>query len=137
MKENDSFVKANRERIVERYAEFSQALYVDKSQLIQKELAKEEPSILKCKVERVVQQMKNDKATGDDGAIIKLIISGSELVIEKITEGYNQGMYEEAILDKWKNAFVPLTFKKGDKENLGTYRPISLLSHLYMLFIKY
>ena len=74
---------------------FYQAHFADKAQVIQKEFAKEEPPMHQRKVERTIQQIEIDRAPGKDGTLIKLIKAGSEPVMRKNTDVFNQVMHEE------------------------------------------
>ena len=38
--------------------------------------------------------------------------------------------------EDWNNALMVLLFKKGDKEKIKNYRPISLLPVIYKIFTK-
>ncbi|XP_046863217.1 uncharacterized protein LOC124456959 [Xenia sp. Carnegie-2017] len=62
LKEKDGKVTTDRKRILERCAEFYQALYEDPSQNIQLRPAEETPVIMKCEVEKAIHQMKNGKS---------------------------------------------------------------------------
>lgn len=80
-----------------------------------------------------MKKMKNNKADGPDCIVIERINMGGQKLLGYLEDlCLNNG----EIPDSWKTANVIILYKKGDKEDIGKYRPISLLSHLYKLLTK-
>ena len=80
--------------------------------------------------------MKNKKSPGEDGVPIEAIKLGGDPLLSAITTLFNKCLQWEKIPEAWENAEITLLHKKGDITKLENYRPISLLSTLYKLFMK-
>ncbi|RVW39225.1 LINE-1 retrotransposable element ORF2 protein [Vitis vinifera] len=80
--------------------------------------------------------MNGDKAPGPDGFTIAFWQSSWELVKEEIMELFRE-FYDQCSFAKSLNStFIVLIPKKGGAEDLGDFRPISLLGGLYKLLAK-
>ena len=80
--------------------------------------------------------MKKGKSPGEDGISVDILKIGGEEMIRALTKLFTNCFKHRKIPDQWNNAIVILLHKKGDKEDLKNYRPISLLSVIYKIFTK-
>ena len=139
VKKPDGTVIRNRENIVQVVAEFYKNLYDSKDSTMSQKSedgAKDVPHILSSEVDEAIRRMKNGKSPGDDGISIDVLKLGGEELSKVLLKLFNKCLLENNIPDDWNNAIVILIHKKGDKEDLRNYRPISLLSVLYKIFTK-
>lgn len=94
------------------------------------------PDITVDEVKAAVAEMKNKKSPGEDGVPVEAIKLGGDSLLKAITALFNQCLQWEEVPEAWENAVITLLHKKGDITKLENYRPISLLSTLYKLFMK-
>ena len=65
-----------------------------------------------------------------------MIMVGGEKMVDFITSYLNEIKTDGKIPTKFKESEIVLVHKKGDPENYENYRPISLLNHVYKIFMK-
>ncbi|CAK1583659.1 unnamed protein product [Parnassius mnemosyne] len=83
-----------------------------------------------------LQHLKNGKAPGEDGITAELLKAGGRPVLEVLQKLFNSVLHGGITLEAWSRSAVVLFFKKGDNVLLKNYRPISLLSRVYVLFSR-
>ena len=98
--------------------------------------SEELPDITEEEVKAAVTDMKNRKSPGEDGVPIEAIKLGGDTLVSAITALFNKCIESEKIPKAWENAVITLLHKTGDITKLENYRPISLLSTLYKIFMK-
>ena len=74
------------------------------------------------------------KAPGPDGILAEMVKCGGKTITQRMMHLYKQCLRQKQIPEEWNQATVVLLPKKGDRNDLQNYRPISLLSMLYKTF---
>ena len=86
-----------------------------------------------------MKAMANEKAVGPDGLPAELLKLGLQqdrtiqLEFHRLTTLFWR---EGKVLQQWKDAFITVLHKKGDKTECGNYRGISLVSHAGKVLLK-
>lgn len=88
------------------------------------------------KITRVLSQMWNSRALGEDGIRKEIIQLGGTVTLKSMSIFMNKN-HNSKISKNWQIARVILLFKKGDKLNISNYHPVSLLSHPSLIQISY
>jgi hypothetical protein len=79
-------------------------------------------------VAAVLRTLDNDKAHGPDGIPARLLTETASVIAPSLCDLFNKSLRTGVVPREWKLANVVPVFKKGDKEYVENYRPISLLS---------
>ena len=138
IRNKDGSITTDRDKIVERCAEFYRELYSSTADrpTIQTSAEDSVPEVLSAEVQHAVKQMKNNKAPGDDGVVIDIVKEGGEVLYKQLSRLFTNCLRQRTIPKEWNNAIIILLHKKGDVKDINNYRPISLLSHMSKLFTK-
>ena len=94
------------------------------------------PSILQEEVRAAIRKMKNGKAGGADGILAEYFKLGEEEIAPILAKLFTKCLRQGRIPKDWNHAKIVLLHKKGSKEDLKNYRPISLLPIIYKTFMR-
>lgn len=146
LRKEDGTTTTNREEIVEVATRYYEKLYSSEEDIEEAEIPdqqhleiqefKEKYSILQDEVTKAIDELKTEKAPGHDGITNDLLIHGKEVICPKLQELFNRILYEVEIPNQWTISKIILLYKKGLKEDISNYRPISLSATLYKVFAK-
>ena len=78
-------------------------------------------------VAAVLRNSDNNKAHGPDGIPARLLTETAYQIAPSLCDQFNKPLRTGAVPQNWKLANVIPVCKKGDKEHVENYRPISLL----------
>lgn len=87
-------------------------------------------------VAKVLDSIRPDKSIGADDINPRLLIAMKEELLEPVTLLFNKSLTEGKVPGDWKDAYVTPIFKKGTKNRVENYRPVSLTSQLCKLMEK-
>ncbi|EYB88809.1 hypothetical protein Y032_0241g3379 [Ancylostoma ceylanicum] len=93
------------------------------------------PDVLGVEIEKAVRQMKRGKAVGPGETRAGKIREGGEILAEALSIRFTKYINTGRIPEQSKHARTALIPKKGDREDIRNYRPITLLSDLYKIFM--
>ena len=113
----------NRVNEYENITAFSKDNFLD-SKIVVKE-------ILRC-----IKKLKNNKAGGNDGVVGELLKYGGIGMALLLQQLYLVIWSEEYVPRQWREGLIVNLFKKGDREDPGNYRGITLLSVVGKVFCK-
>ena len=94
------------------------------------------PDIQTDKVEHAIRHMKKDRAPGEDQINVDTLRLAGRETTKHLAKLFNKCLQNRQSPKAWNNAIIVLLHKKGDKMEIGNYRPISLISHISKLFTK-
>ncbi|XP_052750861.1 uncharacterized protein LOC128200685 [Galleria mellonella] len=140
-KKKNEKLTTKRLSIAKAVTEFYKELYTDpdRTKLTEeeKEICKEEiPCILESEVIKAIKSQTSGKAPGDDKISNEVLKQTLPAISKYVTHLFNEVIVSEKIPTQWTKSTIILLHKKGDKNEINNYRPISLMSNLYKAFSK-
>ena len=88
------------------------------------------------KIKRMLDQIDCNKSAGPDEIYGKVLKEGSVSIAKALYLIFNRSLEFGEIPEDWKLANVVPIFKKGDREDIGNYRPVSLTSLVVKILEK-
>ncbi len=141
LKKEDGEIEYNREGIVELATKFYEKLYQkgigeEYTNYEQYDESKDDtPEFIREEIRNEIKRLKKNKISGPDKIDNDLIRSLQEAVIPMLTLIFNEIIRTKVIPKQWTLAELILIYKKGVKEDIGNYRPISLTSSISKIFM--
>ncbi|KIH64321.1 hypothetical protein ANCDUO_05369 [Ancylostoma duodenale] len=96
----------------------------------------EVPPFLTSEVRHAIEAMPRGKAPGADGITVKLLEACGPTLYTALARRFSHYLAKCEVPTAWKQSSTIFIFKKGDKEDLENYPPITLLPVLYKVFTR-
>lgn len=93
-------------------------------------------SISEEEVKRMKRQLGNHKAEGTDNIPAELLKWTGDKVNSCIAKLFNNVLQSQEIPQSWHESLLCPIFKRGKRDDLKNYRPISITISMYKLFMK-
>ena len=94
------------------------------------------PTIMGSEVVTAIKRMPNGKAVGKDKITMDILKEAPSYITDTIATHFNNILITKEIPNDWKKSNTTLIYKKGDKEDIGNYRPICIMSQMSKLFSR-
>jgi hypothetical protein len=92
--------------------------------------------VTEIEAERTIKGLKTNSAAGFDEIPMSLIKQCLGYFVKPLTHIYNVSFQTDIFPDIMKKAKIRPLFKKGDKQDIQNYRPISILSAFLKILEK-
>lgn len=137
-------ITTNKMEILKVVEDFYATLYSDKNAVslntnierVQNQGSEDIPNITLNEIRGALRDMKNNKAVGDDSVAVESLKAGGTTLLNALRKLFDGCLQTGTTPSQWDRAIIIILHKKGDITNLQNYRPISLLSHIYKLFMR-
>lgn len=138
LKSKTGKVVSKRPEIINEATEFYKNLYADETAESYIFHTSTDPicKILKSEIRYAIQSQKNNKAPGEDNITNEFLKSTLKAVLSPLQILLNNIIETGVTPNQWSKSVIMLLHKKGDKNDLGNYRPISIMSNIYKVFSK-
>ena len=90
----------------------------------------------KGEITKCVRKLKNNKTGGSDGIVGELLKYDGSGMVDLLEQLFSVIWQEEIVPRQWRDGLIVNIFKKGDREDPGNYRGITLLSVVGKVFCK-
>ena len=97
---------------------------------LDKEIEKGE--LAKC----VRKKLKNNKIGCSHGIVGELLKYGGSRMVDRLEQLFSVTWQEEIVPRQWRECLIVIIFKKGDREDPGNYRGITIFSVVGKVFCK-
>ena len=87
-------------------------------------------------IEKEIKTLKCSKSARYDKVSVKLVKDAAEILCKPLAATFNSSFEKGIFPDKWKIAKVTSIFESGSKNDMGNYRPMSVLSVFSRLLEK-
>lgn len=145
LKQRESYL-TNRPSIQKLATDYYRLLYSDKfdsglATIPETNEAKENkvdkvPEILASEVIKAIKSQKPEKAPGPDRIPNEMLKGNIEEISPALAKLFNEILQTRQIPEEWTECHIILLHKKGPRDEIGNYRPISLISNIYKVFAK-
>lgn len=138
MKDRYCKIKTKRSDILSVATHFYENLYSTENELTNTELLHMDnvPPILPQEINKAIETQKKDKAPGPDNITNELLSNCKINITPLLKDIFNDILLTENVPTQWTTSTIILIHKKGDKNEVNNYRPISLMSNIYKIFAK-
>ena len=92
--------------------------------------------IKKAEIVKSICKLKKNKTGGSDGLVGELLKYGGSGMVYLLEQLFRVVWHEEVVPKEWRERLIVNLFQKGDKEDPGNYRGITLLSVVGKVFCK-
>jgi exonuclease III len=106
--------------------DLERTLNIDESTLCEGEI-----TAFECK--QAIDNMQSNKSPGYDGLPVEFYKCFWNIVKDMLIESFKEAFVNGKLADSHKQAIITLIFKKGDRDKLKNYRPISLSNTDYKI----
>ena len=88
-------------------------------------------------VTEAMKGMKRGKAKDGAGVVAEMLKDSSDLFVEYMVLLFNDVLcLRKGVPAAWRKTKLTVVFKKGDRQQVGNYRPIAIISVLYKVFSR-
>ena len=84
----------------------------------------------------IIENLKTGKAAGHDGIVNEALKEAPDSFVNRLTVLFNRVKDQSQVPRSWRRGRVTLVHKKGAMDDVGNYRPITVLTAMNATYSK-